>query len=133
MKDELDSLKSEKQGIYRDLKSEREVRQRLEATLQELQARGQGGEFDLEEMADDDYLTAGQVKKLIKGIQGKSDRETQSEAKQRANENYAADEERMVGPFAMDKDEWYWEAGEIGQIKASFPILPQWFDGNWKK
>lgn len=97
LKSELDSLKNEKQGIYRDLKGEREVRQQLEATVAELQNRGKGGdEFDIEQMADDDYLTAGQVKKLIRGLQSKSDQESAADVKKRAAENYAVDEDRMV-------------------------------------
>ena len=96
LKGQLDSLQNEKQGIYRDLKQERELRQRLESTIAELQDRGKGDQLDLESMADDDYLTAGQVKKLLKNLEGKAQKENQADMKAMSDANYAADEERMV-------------------------------------
>src|SRR3990167_5608112 len=51
LKQQLDSLQNEKQGIYRDLKQERETRRQLEATLSELQSRGKGDEFDINQLA----------------------------------------------------------------------------------
>ncbi len=106
LKTQLDSLQNEKQGIYHDLKQEREVRQQLEATLGELQDRGRGDEFDLESMADDDYLTAGQVKKLMTSLKKDANRDTVAEARQKSAENYAENEEAMVEKTKTASDEF---------------------------
>ena len=127
LKTQLDSLQNEKQGIYRDLKGEREVRQQLEATLQELQNKGKGDEFDLEALADEEYLTAGQVKKIMAKLKNTANNDTAADNKRKSGENYAADEERMIestkaatDDFPVPYEEAIKEFQEMAKSKPAF-------------
>ena len=126
LKDQLDSLQNEKQGIYRDLKQERELRRQMEATVQELQSRGKVDEFDINKLADDEYLTAGQVKKLIAGLQGNAQNNENAQLQARSRENYANDEERLIEASKTVSDEYpvpYTEAvKEFEQMAKKNPV-----------
>src|SRR3990167_11456286 len=105
LKIQLDSLQNEKQGIYRDLRQERDTRQQLEAALGEMQRRG-GDEIDINALADDDNITAGQVKKLIAGLQNNAQHAENLGMKQRSAENYSNDEERLHELSKAGTDEY---------------------------
>lgn len=95
----LKKLEDERGGLIGDLTAERQTRQQLAAKVKELEETGGGdkGGFNLDKMADDDYLTAGQVKQIINQLQTKGSKEAQAEEEQLSKENYNTDEERMIG------------------------------------
>lgn len=128
LNDKITKADEEKKGIIGDLRHEREVRQRLETTLQELQMQNKRKEeFDINQVADDEYLTAGQVKKILAQQQQQGQQLTQQQQAQRSKENYVSDGERMSEATKKTSDDFpvpYEEAvDEFKRMAQNNPAL----------
>lgn len=97
LSDKLAAVENEKKGIFNDLKSERELRQALAAKVDELnQVRRQEGQFDINSIKDDEYLTGSDLKKIINQLQQEGNQASAKDRKAMAKQNYVADEDRMI-------------------------------------
>jgi len=97
-----ESHKRETGGLAFDLKQERQKRQELE---QRLKGKGSGEEEDpLKDKADDEFITAKDLKLLQTRQEIQAKKERQAMLQERMDERMDTDEERMVKLTAPDKD-----------------------------
>lgn len=87
----LETLRSEKSGIYADLKAERKIVKDLGEKIKTLEAGG--GTVG----ADDDFLTIGKAKKLVTDAQKEGDKKVEGLRSEFAQERELSDERRMKG------------------------------------
>ena len=99
--DKLNNLTQERDGVIGDLRSERELRQSLDATVKQLQQQTAARSDDpLAGKSDEDYLTVADVKKILAQANktaGESRTQDENATNQRrSQENYAGDESRVT-------------------------------------